>query len=219
MASKKGPQQDEGFVGTSDFVGGEPASDGWHRFVFAELVDLGMDDKFDKNNPDHRGVLVMPVDEEYEGEGELAGKCKEVRLYFSFTRGLGAIRSNKGGTDLRKRLEEWRGRKFTEAELESFRLVRDEYGNRVSGGLPLGKLIGREGLVMTSIEEAAQSENKFAKIIKLAPAPKSAKENPFTVPSDYVPLLQREKAAGAPKRGGKASETQEPDEGDDPLPF
>jgi hypothetical protein len=211
MATKQPPPQEQIGVGTVEYEGGEPASAGWHRFVFAELVDLGIDDKF--GSGDHRGLFILQLDEEYEGDGDLAGTRKEARLYFSLSRGLGAVKSTRGGTDLRKRLQEYRGKKFTDAELQGFLPPNPP--------LPLWKLVGREGMVMTTIAEAEGSDRSYAKIVTLAPASPSAKADPMTV-ENYKPFREREQerkkgggggsGAGGSKRGGKP-----PQEPDDPF--
>jgi hypothetical protein len=145
-------------VGMSEFEGSEPASDGWHRFVVAEVVDLGEEpSKFKAGETQHRGFLLCQIDEAYEGEGDLAGTRKEVRQYFDYNIGFGG---SKKGSKLRTMVEQWQGKPLTDVQLDRIR----------AKGFDLAKFVGHGGLVMTVSEKAKTSENMFAKPVKWAPA-------------------------------------------------
>ncbi len=145
-------------VGMSEFEGSEPATDGWHRFVVAEVVDLGEEpSKFKAGVTQHRGFLLCQIDEEYEGEGDLAGTRKEVRQYFDYNIGFGG---SKKGSKLRTMVEQWQDKPLTEAQLEKIRTQLFD----------LNKFVGKGGLVMTVSEKAKTSDNMFAKPAKWAPA-------------------------------------------------
>jgi hypothetical protein len=197
-------------VGMSEFEGSEPASDGWHRFVVAEVVDLGEEaSKFKAGEMQHRGFLLCQIDEVYEGEGDLAGTRKEVRQYFDYNIGFGG---SKKGSKLRTMVEQWRGRPFTEAELDKIR----------AKGFDLAKFVGFGGLVMTVSEKAKTSENMFAKPVKWAPtddkaAVKAGAEEGAIEVEGFKPYWDREAkvetAAGAP-RGGGGTPFDDPADGD-----
>lgn len=170
-------------VKVNEGMSAEPATDGWHDGVLAEVVDLGVQaSRFTKGKKtEHQGILMFQVEEVYDGDGELAGKRKEVRLFFDFTLGLG---SSKKGTKLRKALAEWRGKDFSAEQLQKF----------ATEGLDLDQLVGQACRILTASEKAKTSDKEYAKPIKFAPA-----GDVKLKVVDYTPYDQRddrEKAGG-----------------------
>lgn len=197
----------------------EPATDGWHHAVVAEVVDLG-EDTHPQYGKRHQGVLMIELDEPLGGDGELADKRKECRVYFDFRRGLG---SSKKGTVLRARLEEWRGtwkraggvepRPFTEADLSKY----------TTEGMDLDTLVGRPLRVLVTAEKAKTSDAQFNKVLKFAPPDKDYR---LQVSEDYVPYHKRsrdEQGTQAqdppPKRSSAPAADAGDDVDDDDLPF
>lgn len=191
---KKIQLDDDDFkVFTSEAMESEPASEGWHHAVLAELVALPPQDKFKKVV--YQGLMIFQLDEVYEGEGELAGTRKEARIYFDRVRGLG---SSKKGTKFRAFLEGWRGsfkkgvatpRTFTDAELAAF----GERGN--GNGLDLKALVGHPVRILTTVKTAKTSDRLYTSVVKLGPAPKSGEddfEKIIQVSSDYVRFKDRD---------------------------
>jgi hypothetical protein len=93
---------------------------------------------------------------------------------------------------LRKDLESWRGKKFTDAELD--------------GGFDLEKLLGVNGQIQVT-HDLSDDGTCYANVSTVVPPVKGA---PRLVPLDYVRAKDRQKPAGAPR----AAESD-----DDPVPF
>lgn len=170
----------------------DPASSGWHDAVLAEVVDLGVEpNPFKKGQMRHQGILVFQVDEEYEGEGDLAGTRKEARVYVDADRGLG---SSAKGTELRRFLAQWRGREFSAEELDRFS----------KKGIDLESMVNYPCRIMTTIELSKKGD-KFAKPVEFAPAGdvKLKIEN-------YTPFAERsEKGKGGGDGGHREEEPAE----------
>jgi hypothetical protein len=196
--------------GGSEF---EPASPGVHPFVLAEVALLEME-QHPKFGPRQQVIFVYQIAEttEVEFDGKREVRRKEVRDYVNVLSGLGQVKSRRGGTRLRKLLEGWRGRKFTEEELMKFGPKEEGGGGEV---LDLESLVGKPGQLVVEISESKQGRS-FAKLLSLLP-PKKGEQITLDDGFKYVPLAER--------RGGDDDETQgggesaAPPEDDDDAPW
>jgi hypothetical protein len=191
-------------VGIGQQFDSELPDDAVHRCVVAEIVDQGWEHKF--NAWTHSGFIIVQLDQTYTGDGDLADVPMEVRIWFEYERedprfgeemqvpGVGTIKvssvglgSLKKGTKLKKRLEEMRGALFTASDYERI----------AAGKLNIGKLIGREYRVQTSV--TTKNGKTFADIVKMMPKDPKSTAPPMEI-TNYTPFHERE-ARDAAKSG------------------
>lgn len=152
MSTKAKDTQGEGF---------EPVSAGTHQAVCIAVVDIGTQPSGNPAFPDRQKILLtweIPDEKITITKGDASMECARV-ISATYTNTL----ASKG--KLRPLLESWRGRPFTEAELEGFDL-RD--------------LLGANCLL--SIVHNTKATKTYANVASISPLMKSMKklvaENP-----------------------------------------
>lgn len=139
----------------------KPCPTGSHAAVCCDVVDLGnVKTNFGgKEKTQHKVNLVWQVDERRDdGKPFLVFKRYTLSLHEKAA--------------LRKDLESWRGRAFTEEELEGF---------------DLENLLGAPA--MLSVVHNAQGGNVYANVSAIMKLPRGM--NPLTVAKDYVRVVDR----------------------------
>lgn len=157
----------------------EPCPEGLHRAVCVDVVDMGLVPTpwGDKSKVQLRWQVE---------EVNTQGRRFEVRKMYTNSLGDKA--------NLRKDLESWRGRKFTEGELAGFDLER---------------LLGANAQIQV-MHNVTGDGGIFANVAAIVPAPPNA---PRLAPADYVREQDRPKPLGA---GGKPAS---PEDDDADMPF
>jgi len=150
-----------------------PCPEGPQRLVCCDIVDHGnVTDGFGKIK--HKVTIIwqsehiLPVKPEY---GEFSGTPFIVQRRFTL--------SLHERAELRRYLESWRGKKFTDEELDGF---------------AMGKLIGANAY--GQIIQMKKPRGTFAEVIALMPLP--AGTTKLTVSPDYVRMKDRKKKDEAP---------------------
>lgn len=146
--------------GESNFT---PVSEGLHQAICTAVVDLGMQAGSDQYPTPKRQVYLRfdCVDEQIEYEKDGVKHTGAARCGATYTLSL----SEKA--KLRPLLESWRGKKFTDAELEGFDVSR---------------LLGAPGQVQ--ILHTSKNGNTYANVQTVVPWPKGAPKP--TLPEDAV---------------------------------
>lgn len=161
-----------------DFI---PAPEGLHQAVCVDVVDLGLVETKWGMKPKVR--IVWQINEEEPGTG------KRFVVMSTYTLSL----SEKA--ILRHHLEAWRGRKFTQQELEGF---------------DLEKLLGVNCQVQL-VHNVAEGGRTYANVQAVVAL---AKHMPKIVPENFVRMKDR------PKQQGTGNGQEEPEEVmDDDIPF
>lgn len=158
-----------------------PAPEGLHQAVCVDVHDMGL-----QKTPwgeKHKVLIVWQI----EQINDETGKRFDVRNFYTL--------SLSEKANLRRDLECWRGRKFTEDEL---------------GGFDLDKLLGAN-CQLQIVHNLSDEGKTYANIQAVVPF--SAKLGPKLQPQDYVRLKDRAKAQG----NGNGSKGAVEDE--DPIPF
>ncbi len=144
--------------GGGDF---ERVPTGVHSAVCARYYDIGMQPGYE-GKPEHKVVLLWEVEWRFT-EGELVGQ--RARVTEKYTASLGKK------ANLRKMLESWRGREFTEQELEGF---------------DLDKILGKQCTL--NLTEVTTKDNKpWTKVSAIMPPLKGAEMMVPETLSNYVP--------------------------------
>jgi hypothetical protein len=170
--------------GGGDF---DPAPIGQHAVVCCDVYDMGMmDDHFNEGKQVHNVMLYWMMSE-----------CMEDGRPFLLTQIYTLSLHEK--SNLRKTLESWRGKTFSETELEGF---------------DLEKLIGVPALVNVIHVEDRKGKTR-ARISSLMGLPKGMQAP--TIYPDYVRKKDRIDGAGAGTTGGQTEEP--PPLSDDEIPF
>lgn len=144
--------------GGGDF---EKIPTGVHSAVCSKYYDLGMQPGFEGSTV-HKVVILWELAEKYK-TGELAGK--QMRVSKTYTSSLGSK------ANLRKDLESWRGRPFTEAELQGF---------------DLDNILGKQ-CTLNLTETISKAGKKWTGVAAIMPPLKDAKRITAETPADYVP--------------------------------
>lgn len=155
-----------------------PAPEGLHHAVCVDVIDLGV---LQTNWGDkHKVRIVFQI----EDENPENGRRFEVRKQYNL--------SLHEKATLRKDLEGWRGRKFSDDELKGF---------------DLEKLIGANSQVQVT-QDISEDGSIYANIQAVVPAPKNVAK---LAAQDYIRAKDRPKTQG---NGGPAAKDD-----DDPIPF
>ena len=154
-----------------------PCPEGLHHAVCVDVIDLGVlqttwGDK-------HKVRIVWQVEEEHPE----TGKRFDVRKHYSLSLHTKAT--------LRKDLESWRGRKFSETEL---------------GGFDLERLIGANCQVQV-VQDITDESKVYANVQAVVPPPKAT---PTLVSLDYTRVKDRPPDSGHGQAGALT---------DDAIPF
>ncbi len=144
--------------GGGDF---ERVPTGVHSAVCARYYDLGMQPGFE-GQPTHKVVMLWEIDERYQA-GDYAGN--RMRVSKTYTASL----SSKA--NMRKDLESWRGRPFTEQELEGF---------------DLDKILGAQ-CTLNLTEVTTKAGKKWTTVAAIMPPLKGVETMVPETPADYVP--------------------------------
>ena len=155
-----------------------PAPEGLHHAVCVDVIDLGI---LQTNWGDKHKVRVVF---QIEDENQETGRRFEVRKQYNL--------SLHEKATLRKDLEAWRGRKFTDEELRGF---------------DLEKLLGANCQIQV-VQDISEDGSIFANVQAVVPAPKNVAK---LAPQDYTRSKDR------PKQQGNSTMKSEAD--DDPIPF
>jgi hypothetical protein len=171
--------------------------------VCCDVVNLGLQKKDNSryNKPDTM-VKQCRVDFLIPHKNPETGQY--VRLSEWFTVSLGEK------ANLRKFMENWRGKAFTPEELEA--------------GIVIDKMVGAHALVQVTVDTSKSTGRKFAKIsaIQKVPGAMRAEAQAFPVPANYVRMKDRkqEGAPGTPPAAPPLTDEDLPmDEQEDDLPF
>ncbi len=158
-----------------------PCPEGMHQICCVDILDNGI-----KATPygDKHKVTIRWQTEEGMSDG------KPYLLQKQYTLSL-----NEKAT-LRKDLESWRGRPFTEDEADAF---------------DLEKLLGANGLANVSHHKDAKG-NIWANVLSLTP---TLKGMPKISPRDYVRVVERPTTPEASQQEEAEFETRD----EDPIPF
>ena len=155
-----------------------PAPEGLHHAVAVDVIDLGV---LQTNWGDkHKVRLVWQIEE----ENAETGRRFEVRKQYNL--------SLHEKATLRKDLEAWRGRKFTDEELKGF---------------DLEKLLGANAQVQV-VQDISEDGSIYANVQAVVPAPKNVAK---LHPQDYVRVKDRPQQQG----NGPVPRKDE----DDDIPF
>jgi hypothetical protein len=164
--------------------------------VCCDVVNLGKNTiKGFKGKPD-REVAQCRVDFLIDAKNPETGKFFRVSTAY-MTVSMGEL------ANLRKFMEQWRGKAFTPEEVEA--------------GIIIDKMIGAHALLGITIETSKGSGRQYAKIATISKVPSMMKDEAakFTVPADYVRMKDRQQEnAPAPEEALPAEEDE-----DDDLPF
>lgn len=150
--------QDKG--GGTDF---DPIPQGLHEAVCYAVFDLGTHHSEKWNKDRHEVVVIWELPSqriEIERDGSMVDLPRAISRRFTL--------SLHSKADLRKNLESWRGRKFTEAELKE--------------GFDLKKLLEVNAQLNVIHNPSADGTRTYANISAVVPAPKGVKlapENPL----------------------------------------
>lgn len=144
-------------TGSEGFQLPEP---GMHNAVCSNVYDLGLQPGF-QGKLQHKVVLFWELEERYT-DGELAGK--RMTISKTYTASLSAL------SNLRAHLESWRGRSFTETELNGFDL-------EVLRGVPC----------LLSIIHNASNGRTYANVSAVARHSKTYEAMKCELPKDFVP--------------------------------
>lgn len=155
-----------------------PAPEGLHHAVCVDVIDLGVLQT--SWGEKHKVRIVWQIEEENEDTGKRFDARKQYNL------------SLHEKATLRKDLEAWRSRKFTDDELKGF---------------DLDKLIGANCQIQIA-QDISDDGRIFANVQAVVPAPKNVAK---LVPIDYIRSKDRPKTQG---NGGSA-----PGKDDDDIPF
>ncbi len=136
---------------------------GMKHAVAARLYDLGYQAGYKGGRPYHKYVLLWELEDRYT-KGEMAGQRFRVTKIYTATFGTSSMPSN-----LRKDLENWRGRAFTAEELSHF---------------DLDNVLGH--VCTLNLVEDVKGDKKYAKISAVLPPMKKEKMTVET-PADFVP--------------------------------
>lgn len=124
--------------------------DGQYVAVCADVVDLGYNVEQYQNNPpelkDKLALVYLTVDDD--------GKVREISREFTASIGKKA--------NLRKWLEDWRGKAYTEAEVKQ-------------AGIPLEKMAGVPCMVSVT-HKTSKSGSEYAYLMSISPCPKPLKD-------------------------------------------
>lgn len=156
-----------------------PAPEGLHQAVCVDVHDIGLQ----KTNwgEKHKVMLAWQID----AVDPDTGKRFDVRAHYTLSLGEKSY--------LRRDLECWRGRKFTEEELDGF---------------DLEKLLG-VNCQLQIVHNLADEGKTYANVQAIVPF--NAKIGPKLAPKDYVRMKDRAKAQG--------NGTPQTPEDDDAPPF
>ena len=181
-----------------------PHSDGQHGVICADVVNLGMKLESYQDTPPYESpkvCLVFVSGERQEEDNSLVVVTTEMTL------------SASDKANLRKFLEAWRGKSYSDEQVEE--------------GLPLHKLQGQAGLI--SVEHVlTKKKRKFAKIVSIAPLPKGMPQPAKELLAEYTrPKFLEDRKAEYAKQvakyrvesGVKDDLPAESGEELDPLPF
>lgn len=147
-------------AGGGDF---EAIPSGMHNAVCAKLFDLGMQEGFNPGTKVHKITLLFELATRFT-TGELSGIRMKVSKTYTVTL------SEKA--NLRHDLESWRGRSFTEQELEGF---------------DVEKVVGH-GCTLNLIETTNSKTNKrYVKVSAVMPLMSGAEKLIPEIKPDYVP--------------------------------
>jgi hypothetical protein len=161
---------------------------GLHNAVCAKMFDLGIQEGYE-GKPRHEVVIFWELEEKIT-EGEYQGK--PFLIYQSYTLSLNEK------ANLRKDLESWRGKTFTEEEAKGF---------------DIEKLLNIPCTL--NIVHKTTSNGTRARISGVMPKQKSAEALIPTLEKDWMPKWVEEKLGG--RATEKSAETS--DEFDDDIPF
>ena len=140
-----------------------PCPEGLHHAVCVDVIDLGV---LQTNWGDkHKVRIVWQVEEENTD----TGRRFDVRKHYNLSLHTKAT--------LRKDLESWRGRTFSETEL---------------GGFDLEQLIGANGQVQV-VQDITDESKVYANVQALVPPPKGTTK---LVPLDYTRVKDRQPESG-----------------------
>jgi hypothetical protein len=166
-------------------------TEGQHQCVLVDVIDLGFHEvEFGGKSKGlkQKCALVFQIDETNPD----TGRRHEISQRFTV--------SMYEMANLRKFLEAWRGKSYTEAEAEA--------------GAPLHKMAGVNGLMQIEHKPAKSNPKKiYANIVSVTPLPKAMGK---IAPEKYVRSDHWEKAKAAPQDAGNNSA---PQQDDDDLPF
>lgn len=182
--------------------------------ICCDVIDLGKNvEQFEGNPPEVKDKLALV----FRTEDTEDGKPRYIAQEFTTTMG------RKG--NLRKFLESWRGKAYTEEEARK-------------QGIPLDKLEGAPALV-TIAHKTSRKGNEYAYILSIAPLPKQMRDaapkmNGYERPefwtkkkAEYAEAAQKfyaahgngGKSAGGSSDGEFADYPEAIDNSDDDLPF
>lgn len=154
-----------GESGTSKYA---PHSEGTNAFVCVDIIDLGQRlDNFPGKQPRlvHMVAMVFASGERHQdGENGKPGSLVTVQKEFTL--------STFETSNLRKFVEQWYGRTFTDEQLKD--------------GFALHKLVGRPILLTTVITPAKTGGRSYAKIMSQSPVPKGMPVAFDDVMEEYV---------------------------------
>jgi hypothetical protein len=163
-----------------------PAPEGLWQGVCCDVIDLGLV----KNTYDGGEKHMVKVRWQLEERDQKTGKPFEVSKRYNL--------SLHEKANLRKDLESWRGRKFTEAELEKF---------------DLEKLLGANCQLSVS-HNIKEEGDVYANVNAIVPIRGSQPK--LRVTEDYVRQADRQRSNG---NGGNGEREPGADEGEGPCPF
>ena len=169
---------------------------GMHHAVCSKVFDLGLqlETYNSETSQKHKGLVVWELDETIKDESsEYFGKRLLVQKEYTLS-------LNEKAT-LRADLEAWRGREFTEEELQGF---------------DIEKLLTVQ-CQLNIVHKTSKSGNVYAKVVGIAPAGKDA---PILVPEladDWCPDWIKQKIADGAGAGGDVSKAEKFE--DDSIPF
>lgn len=178
-----------------------PHTEGQHAMLCVDVIDLGEKLEQYQNNPPHvaqKCALIFA-----SGEKNDHGELVTVNAEFTVSMGKKA--------NLRRLLEDWRGKSYTEEQAQA--------------GVPVHKLADQSALV-TVEHKTSGAGNVYAKIRGIAPLPKGLIAPRITdyERAEYWNERKATYAAEVAKHRGTKSESFEDfpsalDDGDDDLPF
>jgi len=146
--------------GGGDF---EPIPAGMHNAVGARVYDLGQQPGFNPGSFAHKVVILWELATRYQ-TGELAGK--QMRVSKTYTLSL----SEKA--NLRHDLESWRGRAFTEQELDGF---------------DVEKVVGAPCTLNLVETVNPKTQKRYVKVAAVMPLMAGAERLTPETPADFVP--------------------------------
>lgn len=168
--------------------------------VCCDVVNLGLQKKDNSryNKPDSmvkkcRVDFLIPLKHPETGQF--------VRISQFFTVSLGEK------ANLRKFMEQWRGKQFTPEELEA--------------GIVIDKMIGAHALITIEAQKNPATGKTYSNITAITKVPAMMREEAqkFPVPKDYVRMKDRKQEDGSAPPHGDDDRPGALDEEDDDLPF